>query len=319
MAPVSNAVGLAGMRRWLAGKSSRRGYALVLIATLFWSTSGTFIRLITQQYELTAWTLAFWRDALSFAALLIICLALGKRLGGIARRDWPRLAALGAISIGIFHVLWATAVVLIPVAVATVLNYTAPFFVVLAAWGLWRQRPTRRQVAALLLAFAGCLLVTGAYRAGAQALNWIGLLVGLSTGLTYAIFTVIGKPLLQRYEYWVVLAYAFGFGALTILFLRPSAPLGLLGRPPAAWLWMAVLVLVSTVGGFGLYMAGLRYLSASAASITATLEPVMAAGLAFVLLGELIAPVQMIGGVLVIAAVGLLALPSHADSVDQVR
>jgi DME family drug/metabolite transporter len=288
---------------------------LVLAATLFWSTSGTFIRLITQRYGLSAWTLAFWRDTLCFAALVAICLARGQRLGRVAPRDWPRLAALGAVSIGIFHVLWATAVVLIPVAVATVLNYTAPFFVVLWAWLAWRQRPSQRQTAALLLAFAGCLLVTGAYRAGTQDLNWIGLLVGLSTGVTYAGFTLLGKPLQARYSDWVVLTYAFGFGALAILVLQPAAPLGMLAQPAGAWLWMAALVLVSTVGGFGLYLAGLRHLSASTASITATLEPVMAAGLAFLLLGELIAPVQMLGGVLVIAAVSLLSLPTHARTV----
>jgi drug/metabolite transporter (DMT)-like permease len=315
MAPWPHRLDWAGLSQWLAQRPDRRGYVLVLAATLFWSTSGTFIRLITQTYTLSAWTLAFWRDTLSFAALLVICLSQGQRLDRVARRDWPRLATLGAISIGIFHVLWATAVVVIPVAVATVLNYTAPFFVVLWSWWVWRQRPSRRQVTALLLAFVGCLLVTGAYRAGAQHLNWPGLLVGLSTGVTYAGFTLLGKPLQARYSDWIVLTYAFGFGALTILLLRPSAPSGMWGQPLGAWLWMTVLVFVSTVGGFGLYLAGLRSLSASTASITATLEPVMAAALAFVLLGELIAPAQMLGGLLVIGAVSLLSLPTHANPI----
>jgi DME family drug/metabolite transporter len=315
MAPLPHRLRWAGLSQWLDQRPARRGYLLVLAATLFWSTSGTFIRLITQTYGLSAWTLAFWRDTLCFAALLAICRLQGQRLDRVARRDWPRLAALGAVSIGIFHVLWASAVVLIPVAVATVLNYTAPFFVVLWTWLAWRQRPSRRQTSALVLAFAGCLLVTGAYRVGAQDLDWTGLLVGLSTGVTYAGFTLIGKPLQARYSDWVVLAYAFGFGALTILLLRPPAPLGMLGQPAGAWLWMVVLVLVSTVGGFGLYLAGLRNLSASTASITATLEPVMAAGLAFLLLGELIGPIQMLGGLLVIVAVSLLSLPTHAKTV----
>ncbi len=312
MATVSRTTSAAGVRRWLAARPARRGYLLVLIATLFWSTSGTFIHLITQRYGLTAWTMAFWRDSLSFIALAAICLAARKRPLWVARGDWPRLAALGALCIGIFHVLWARAVMMIPVAIATVLNYTAPFFVVLGAWLLWRERPSRRQVAALLLAFAGCLLVTGAYDASTLSrsgpgLSWAGVLVGLSTGVVYAGLTLIGKPLLKRYDNWIVITYAFGFGALTVGLLRPSAPLGMLGAPAGAWVWMAVLVLVSTVAGFGLYTAGLRDLSASNASIAATLEPVIAAGLAFVLLGQALAPVQMLGGALVIAAVILLS------------
>jgi drug/metabolite transporter (DMT)-like permease len=103
------------------------------------------------------------------------------------------------------------------------------------------------------------------------------------------------------------LTYAFGFATLTLALLRPGAALEMLARPLNAWLWVVALVLISTVTGFGFYAAGLKYLSASSASITATLEPVIAAGLAFALLGEVIGPVQMLGGGLVIAAVVLLA------------
>jgi len=77
---------------------------------------------------------------------------------------------------------------------------------------------------------------------------------------------------------------------------------------------MVVLVLVSTVTGFGLYTSGLKYLSASSASITATMEPVIATGFAFVVLGEVIEPVQMAGGVLVILSVLILAVKKDAPT-----
>jgi DME family drug/metabolite transporter len=278
-----------------------------LTATVCWATSGTLIKIILQRYGLSPWALAFWRDLLTFGVFLLMTARLGAARLRVSRRDLPALAALGAISIGIFHVLWAVAVFMIPVAVATVLNYTAPAFVVLFAWALWRERPGQRQVAALALAFAGCVLVTGAYNLTDAGLNWPGLLVGLSTGLTYALFTILGKPVLRRYDSWTVLTYAFGFATLTLLLLQPGAALEMFARPLAAWLWIVALVLISTVTGFGFYTAGLKYLSAGSASITATLEPVIAAGLAFALLGEVIGPVQMLGGGLVIGAVVLLA------------
>jgi DME family drug/metabolite transporter len=225
----------------------------------------------------------------------------------VARRDLIPLAAMGAISIGIFHVLWAQAVVMIPIAVATVLNYTAPFFVVLFAWLLWHERPGRAQTAALLLAFAGCLLVTGAYDLRNTNLNWPGLLLGLSTGVTYGTVSIFGKNALKRYVPFTIMTYAFGFGALTVLILQPGAILQSVGLPPGAWMSIAVLSIVSTVSGFALYTNGLKYLSAGSASITATLEPVIATGLAFVLLGEMVGVIQMIGGALVVGAVILLA------------
>jgi len=286
---------------------ARRGYWLVLAATFCWATSGTFNKIIVQSYGLSAWTLAFWRDLLTFIIFLVITASMGVEKLRVERRDLIRLWVMGAISIGIFHVLWALAVTMIPVAVATVLNYTAPVYVVLFAWALWHERPNRQQTMALLLAFAGCVLVTGAYKLTDTEMNWPGLLVGLSTGLTYGLFTIIGKPALKRYDSWTVLTYAFGFATLTLLILQPGATLAMFAVPLSAWLWVLTLVLISTVIGFGLYMSGLKHLSASSASITATFEPVIATGFAFALLGEVIGPVQMIGGVLVILAVILLA------------
>jgi DME family drug/metabolite transporter len=290
-----------------ADDEARRGYLLVLAATFCWATSGTFIKIILQRYALSVWALAFWRDLLTFALFLALTAILGAGRLRVARRDLLPLAAMGAISIGIFHVLWALAVTMIPVAVATVLNYTAPAFVVLFAWVLWHETPTRQQTGALILALAGCLLITGAYNLADANLNWRGLLVGLSTGLTYGTFTIFGKTALRRYDSWTVLTYAFGFAVLTLLILRPGAALEMFAMPLSAWLWIAALVIVSTVTGFGFYTRGLKYLSASSASITATLEPVIATGFAFALLGEVIGLVQMLGGGLVIGAVILLA------------
>lgn len=291
-----------------SSRDARKGYLLVIAATLCWSTSGTFIRVILANYAFTAWTLAFWRDLFTFSCFLILALATGPRRLQVARRDMISFAAMGAISIGIFHVSWAQAVLMVPVAVATVLNYTAPFFVVLFAWVLWHERPNRVQTAALVLAFVGCLLVTGAYDLGNVELNWLGLLIALSTGLTYGTFTIFGKNALKRYVPFTVMTYAFGFGALTVLLLAPGAIVQSLNLPLSAWTSMAALAIISTVSGFSLYSNGLKYLSAASASITATFEPVVAASLAFVVLGEVIGIIQMIGGLLVVGAVMLLAV-----------
>lgn len=286
---------------------ARRGYLLVLLAAVCWSASGTFIKFILANYAFSAWTIAFWRDVFTFAPFLLITLVRSKEHLRVARRDLLALAVMGALGIGIFHVLWALAVTMTPVAVATVLNYTAPFFVILYAWALWREKPTRRQVAALMLAFVGCLLVTGAYDVTNANLNWLGLLVGLSTGATYALVSIVGKASLERYDPWTVLTYAFGFAALTLFILQPGAVWASLGLPLGAWVSLALLSLISTVTGFALYTNGLKYLSAGSASITATLEPVFATVLAFVVLDEMIAPIQLLGGAVVISAVILLA------------
>jgi DME family drug/metabolite transporter len=289
----------------IADRDARRGTLWVLAAALCWSTSGTFIRLIVDRYGLAPWTLAFWRDVLAFAGFLAIS-GLTRTGLRVPWRDLLPLAGMGAISVGLFHVSWVMAVSMIPVAVATVLNYTAPAFVVLFAWALWGEKPDRRQTTALILACAGCVLVTGALGVTRNQLNWPGLLIGLSTGATYASFTLIGKNVLKQHDPRTVLTYAFGFATLTLFVLNPAAGLVMLNRPAGAWAWVAALVLISTITGFGFYALGLKRLSAASASIAATVEPALAAGAAFLLLGQTIDASQMLGGLLVMSAVILL-------------
>lgn len=294
------------------------GYGLVLAATVTWSTSGTFIKLIYQRYDLAPWTVAVWRDTLSFAGLALITLLVNREQLRVSRRSLPRLAALGAISIGLFHVLWTQALALIPVAVATVLNYTAPAFVVLGSWMLWRERPTRRQTLALLLTLVGCVLVTEAYQFTTTELNSVGVLLGLGTGILYASYTLFSKASVGtaagQYGSWTIVTYAFGFAALTLWLVNPGAGLALLTAPLSAWLWMMGIALISTVIGFAAYTSALRFVSANSASIIATMEPVLAAGLAFVLLGEVVGIDQIVGGLLVVAGVVLLTVRRRARS-----
>jgi drug/metabolite transporter (DMT)-like permease len=78
-------------------------------------------------------------------------------------------------------------------------------------------------------------------------------------------------------------------------------------RPGHVWFWLWLLALVPTVVGFSLYTWGLRYLSASAAIITATVEPFLAAILAFLVFGDLLSPLQIVGGALIVLGVVLLS------------
>ncbi len=287
-------------------RADRRGYLLVLAGTVFWSTSGTIMKIILQRYDILPWTLAVWRDILTFLGLLVITALLGAGRLRVARRDLPQLAAMGAFGIGSFHVLWAQSVVLNPVAIATVLSYTAPAFVVLASWVLWQQRPSRRQATALALTLLGCVLVTEAYDLAHVRLNRLGLVVGLATGVTYGSYTLFGKPALERYGSWTVVTYAFGFGALTLLVSRPGAAVALFSAPWQAWAWILLLVCLSTITGFAAYTSGLRQMSAGSASIITTLEPALAAMWAFTFLGEALSPIQIAGGLLVLWGVVVL-------------
>jgi DME family drug/metabolite transporter len=285
------------------------GLAFVVLATACWSTSGLFISLVVRGSGISPWGLAFWRDLGTFTALLIIITIFrpGARLR-VRRRDLPWLAAMGAISIGLFHVMWNTAVLVNGVSVATVIQANAPIFVTLMAWLLWREPLTRRKIGAIVLAFLGTVLIARLDGLGSTQVTLFGLLIALGAALAYGGFSLFGKKLVGDYSPWTILLYAFGFGALTLLpfQIRTAIPWPI---PVSVLGFFAALVLLSTISGFVLYTTGLRRLQASVAAIVATTEVPFAAVVSYIALGERLDGWQILGAVLVIVGVILLSWP----------
>ena len=290
-----------------AWHTRQKGYLLVTGAACCWATSGVLTKQILMNYAPTPLALAFWRDFLTFVLMFLVLGLFRRDMLGVARQDMLPLIGLGVISVGSFHVLWVFSVDLIGVAPAHVFNYTAPAFVVLLSWLLWREPITLRKMGAVLLTFAGCILVARAYDLSQFRLNWVGALVGLGTGITWATYPIFGKISLNRYSTWTVVTYAFGLAALAILLPQPLRTLSFpWSQPIHVWFWLWLLALVPTAGGFCLYSWGLNHLTASAAIITAAVEPFIAALLAFIIFGNVLSLAQILGGALIVMGIAIL-------------
>jgi drug/metabolite transporter (DMT)-like permease len=284
---------------------------MVLVAACCWSTSGVLLKHILDDYSPTPLTLAFWRDFLTFSVLIVGVTLLRRDLLRVERQDLLPLIGAGVISVGLFHVLWVYAVDQIGVAPAHVFNYTAPAFVVLFSWLLWRQSITRGTLVALLLTFVGCAFVAQIFDMSQVRLNWKGILIGLGTGITWATYSIFAKISLQTYSPWTLITYAFGLSAFTLLLLQPMRALSFPWSQPAhVWIWLWLLALLPTVAGFGLYTWALQYLSASGAIITATVETALAMLLAYLIFGEILAPLQILGAALILLGVIIISKES---------
>ena len=291
------------------GGSQGWGLLLVVLATVCWSTSGLFISLVVRGSGISPWGLAFWRDLGTFTCLLLgIALMGGADQLRVKRRDLPWLAAMGAISIGLFHVMWNTAVLVNGVSVATVIQANAPIFVTIMARLLWREPLTRRKLAAIALAFVGTVLISRLDGSGTTRITLFGLLIGLAAAFAYGGFSLFGKKLIGNYSPATVLVYAFGFGTLTLLPFQIGVALPW-PVPPRVLGYYAGLVLLTTIFGFVLYTTGLRRLQASVAAIVATTEVPFAAAVSYVALGERLDGWQLLGAGLVIGGVILLSWP----------
>jgi len=294
------------------------GYAIALASALVLSTTAILVRQLTAGERMPALVLAFWRDLLVAAALLP-ALALRRSSSIVVTgRELLRLA-LFAFVLAAFNALWTVSVAINGAAVATVLVYTsAAFTAVLGRW-LLAEPFTRATLAAVVLAFVGCVLVAGALDPAAWRSNPLGIAAGVLSGLGYAAYTLMGRAAGRRgLDPWTTLLYTFGLAApiLLVASLVPAARIAgagaltgdplCLGGNWGAWGLLALLALGPTLVGFGLYNLSLTRLPSAVVNLIATLEPVFTAVIAWALFGERLTAVQLAGGLAILAGVVLL-------------
>ncbi len=283
------------------------GLALAVLASACWGTSGLFINRILSDQPLSTWTLAFWREFLTFLSLLVGLAWKRPSMLRVSRKDLPWLAGMG-LSMGGLHVTWNVSIMTNGVPVATVMQYNAPILVAVVGWLLWREPFTRRKVGAMVMAIIGTALIARIGAIGVQGLTLPGLLVGVGTAVSYGSFTLFGKKLAGSYSQWTIILYVFAFSSLALLPVQfgRALPWPVTNTTLLAF---AALVWLTTIAGYGLYTGSLRLLQASEAVIVSVTEVLFAAVLAFLLLGQMMDGWQMLGALLVVGSVVLLSWP----------
>ncbi len=287
---------------------TRLGYPLTLIAAVVWAATSPGIKFLLDTYGVPPLTVALWRDVFMGAACLLGLLALRPALLKVSLRDLRGFGLTGAISIGLYHALWVYSIQLNGAAVAIVLIYTFPTFVTLGSWLFFRERIGWQQVLALAVSLVGCGLLARAYDPAVLRVSWVGTLVGLATGLTHAGYVLFSQRAVGRYSPWTSLTYTVLFGSLTLLLLSAAVAPGdimAVGSTPAPWLVLLALAVGPTLGGYAIFTAALRYIPARVASLVAVAEAPISTGIAVLLLGERLEPLQLLGMALILGAIGL--------------
>jgi len=280
----------------------KTGYLLAVIAAVSWATLGTLCKFL-YHYGANPLTAVTIRAVIAFATLAIILATMNRRLLRIGWQDIPFFALYGLVGITINYASYFYALHWTTVTTAVILLYTYPAMVTLLAVLFLGERLDRIKGVALGLTFIGCCLVVQGYDLAALRLNVYGILFGLVAGVTAAVYSLLGKRALQRYDSWTVVCYALGFGALfLVIWCSPRAILTV-NYSWQAWAAMLAVAWIPTLLAYALFTTSMKYLEASRASITATLEPVIASLLAYLFLGEVMEWPQLIGAALVVGGI----------------
>lgn len=281
----------------MSSTSRGRGISLALLSAVGFSTLGLFAKLIYSEGLSVVQTLA-WR--FTFAALILLALVI------LGRRPLPprpgKVLLLGLLGFVPQAGLYFLTLSYLDPGITSLLLYTYPSFVLLLGLLLWRRKPRKVQVLALLLSLAGCVIAF--WRRGSYPLP--GLLLGLAVGFTYGAYLLASEKVLVGCDpisstALVMLVAAIVYWIVTLAmgqFRLPTSPLALLG--------LGGLSLVATVLPIAALFASIGILGAADASLVSTLEPVLTVLLSALIIGERLGLSQLAGGGLIVAAVLVL-------------
>lgn len=251
--------------------------------------------------------------ALCFLAAVLV---LRPRSLRAAPREIGFLVAAGVVGIGLVQFFYFVAIGRLPVGIALLLEYLAPVLVVL--WVRFvRREPVRRRIwSALALSVVGLVVVAEAWQ-GLQ-LDGLGVLAGLGAAAALATYYLSSERGMSSRDPLSLAAWTFGAAAVFWTVLQPwwtfpwadlTRRVALPGPLPdaevAAWLLVVWVVVLGTVVPYGLILLALRHLGSARTGLLGMAEPVLAAGVAFVVLGEALSPVQLLGGAVVLTGIVL--------------
>ena len=288
-------------------KKSYLGDILIIIAGLFWGSMGIFVRHLNDLgfSSIQVACLRLTTAGILFALILLIKDRKGFK---IALRDIPLFLALGLVSILFFTCCYFTAIRLMTMSTAAILLYTSPIWVMVLAIIFLKEKFTIQKLIALILAFAGCILVSGF----GGKVTVAGILVGLGSGLGYGLYSIFGTFALKKYSPYTVTCYTFLIAGLGSIFV--SDPVDLVSKisavenKPALFGFVLLTAVVTAVIPFLLYTLGLNMTTAGKAAVLATVEPAAATLFGFFVMKETVGPVAIAGILLVFAAIAVLSL-----------
>ena len=276
-----------------------KGYGFIIAAASCWAFIGIFSSIAFAQ-GLEPMEVAFWRALIAWFCFAAQALILGQTR--LERRDIPLLGFFGVFGIFLFYVSYQYAVKTGGAALAAVLLYTAPAWVVVCSFFIFRERLSGYKVLAVILVVAGVYLISrsGGGNAGRDASS-LGLLAigsGLIAGLCYSLYYTVGKYFSGRYSSANLFLYVLPIGIVCIVPFVDFAP-----KNAVAWGALIAVSIVSTYLANCFYYQGVKYLEAGRASIVATIEPVVATAAAYVILGESLSLLGYLGAAVIITAV----------------
>jgi drug/metabolite transporter, DME family len=301
-----------------------RGYLFIASAAFLWGVSAALGRAVFTgklplngelAHPIDPIILSQTRTSFSLLVLLPILLWRGRQRIALPRPDLIQCLVLGTLGVAASNYFYYVAIQKTSVAIAIVIQYTAPVWVLLYVVARRQQKLTPQKVVAVGVAITGIALTIGIVggSSGVLHLDSYGFIAAVLASFSFAFYNVGGHRILARYDRWRVLVWTLASASVFWLFVNPPWKVVAAHYAPAQWLFLFVFSMLSVLGSFSLYFLGLQHLEPTRAIIASCLEPVFSILLAASFLGEIVRPIQTLGIVLVLAAIVIVQLPGRGS------
>lgn len=288
-----------------------RVFVVLLFAVGVISAASIMIRLA----EAPALVIAAYR--LGVTGLLVgpTAFALRRReLRALDRRDWL-LSLLSGAFLSLHFILWISSLQFTSVASSVVFVTTNPIFVGLGSFFILGERLPRVLIGGIVLAVVGAVMIgSGDLALGGTALA--GDLLALLGGIAHTGYLLIGQRVRVKTDVLSYIAIVYGMAAALTLIAAVLSGISVVGYPAMTYVWMVLLALGPQILGHSSYNWALRYVSAAAVAVIILGEPVGAAILAYVILGEGLTWWKVIGGALVLSGIYLATRAERESTND---
>jgi drug/metabolite transporter (DMT)-like permease len=289
------------------------GVVMVVVSGVLFAINGTVSKLILEA-GVDASRLTLLRAVGAWTGLTVIVVATrpGMRRLRVRRDELPLLITYGLAGFFFVPMLYFVSISRLPVGIALLFEYMAPLLVALWARFGQRQQVKSRLWYGLATNIAGLAFITQFWQADLR-LDTIGVIAGLTAAGLLCFYYVLGARGVAQRDTVSLTWWAFGISALAGLILAmfrsggafPVTALGHTSHGVPVWLLAIYLVVGGSIASYLLVAAALRHLPPTSVGIIGMVEPVIAAGVAWVVLRERLSVYQLIGGVLVLIGVGV--------------
>ena len=291
------------------------GYAMVMTAATLWAVNGTVSKVILTT-GLSSLRLAQVRSTGAFLLIALALAAVRPETLRLRRRELPYFILFGVGGLALVQWFYFLAIHRLEIGIALLIQYLAP--VLVALWARYvLHEPVRKRIwVALALALTGLALVVEIW--SGLSLNAAGVAASLGAAGSYALYILLAEQRIGERDPISLVCIGFLFASILWAVLRPwwSFPVHVVGEDVSlhghfssvhlpVWSLMAWMILLGTIVPFALLVASLRYISATRAGIVAMVEPVAGTIVAWAWLGESLSGVQLVGALVVLAAIFL--------------